>query len=128
LTLQKIIFIFNKKIMEETLKASIKAKLGAPLRQIELEDIHFNEAYDDALETFYLFTNGGEPEDITVDFKIIWIKKYALANCKEYLGRIRGKFGGIVGETDNERIMDHQSLIAESLDEKATLTNLLQYL
>lgn len=112
--------------MTEKLKLSIKTRLGAPIRQIELEDIHYDEAYQDARETLYLHESIGNVTFQSDDLRKIWIKKYTVANCKEYLGRIRGKFGGVVGAPDNQKIMDNESLIAESIDEKDTLIYLLR--
>lgn len=110
--------------MNEELKLSINARLGAPLRQIELEEIHYKEAYDDARETLFLLEHLGNAM-ASDQLREIWVKKYTIANCKEYLGRIRGKFGGVVGKPFEERIMDNESLIAESIDEKHALTNLI---
>jgi hypothetical protein len=106
--------------MEEKLKKEIKLTLGAPLREIELIDEHYEVALSDANESYMLYNPG--KKDVPKD---IWIKKYALANCKEILGRIRGKFGGVVGPEDNQRIMDHKSLISESKNEKHELISLI---
>lgn len=111
--------------MTEEMKISINARLGSPIRQIELEQIHYDEAYQDAKDTLFLHEKVSNLTIHNEEFRQIWIKKYTIANCKEYLGRIRGKFGGIVGEGDTLRTMDHESLIAESLDEKSSLTYLL---
>lgn len=112
--------------MTEELKLSIKTRLGAPIRQIELEDVHYDEAYQDARETLFLHENLGYVTVQDEELRNIWIKKYTVANCKEYLGRIRGKFGGVVGAPENQKIMDNESLIAESIDEKDTLLYLLR--
>lgn len=113
--------------MTEDLKKSIGYKLGAPLRQIELMDMHYDEAYKDAQETFFLYQSlNGIEVDEDCDVKDVWIKKYTIANCKEYLGRIRGKFGGVVGEPDKERVMDFQALLDESYNERSELKRLLR--
>ena len=41
--------------------------------------------------------------------------------CKETLGRVRGKFGGVLGITDAEVTMDYDSLLSEAKDDKAAL-------
>ena len=111
--------------MTEELKLSISYKLGGPLRQIELMDMHYEEAYKDAQETFFLYQSLYNLEvDEDSDLKEIWIKKYTLANCKEYLGRIRGKFGGVVGE-GGTTIMDYKTLLGESSEERAELKYLI---
>lgn len=106
--------------MDEKIKKEIKLKLGAPLRAIELLDEHYDVAILDAHDSYILYNpmNKNVPKEI-------WIKKYALANCKEYLGGIRGKFGGVVGAEDNQRIMDFERLLYDSKYEKSELINLM---
>jgi hypothetical protein len=50
-----------------------------------------------------------------------WVRDYFTAMCKETLGRVRGKFGGVLGITDAEVTMDYDSLLSEAKDDKAAL-------
>lgn len=50
-----------------------------------------------------------------------WVRDYFTAICKETLGRVRGKFGGVLGVTDAEVTMDYESLLSESKEDKAAL-------
>lgn len=49
-----------------------------------------------------------------------WIHKYTLAWAKEYLGRIRSKFGSVPGPT-GEMQLDGQTLLAEAQQERQSL-------
>jgi len=51
----------------------------------------------------------------------IWIRKYFTAKSKIALGRVRGKFGGVLKVPDNEVTMDYQSLLEEGNKEKEAL-------
>ena len=46
------------------------------------------------------------------------IRQLFVAEAKITLGRVRGKFGGIVGFKDSERTMDFESLLSEGTKEK----------
>lgn len=46
------------------------------------------------------------------------IRQLFIAEAKRALGRVRGKFGGIVGPPEAERTMDYETLISEGNDEK----------
>ena len=50
-----------------------------------------------------------------------WVRDYFTALCKETLGKVRGKFGGVLGITDAEVTMDYESLLSESKEDKAAL-------
>lgn len=53
------------------------------------------------------------------------IRLLFIAEAKKTLGRIRGKFGGVVGPPEAERTMDYESLLAEGNEErKAVLERL----
>ena len=53
------------------------------------------------------------------------IRRLFIAEAKRALGRVRGKFGGIVGPPEAERTMDYETLITEGNDErKAVLERL----
>jgi hypothetical protein len=53
------------------------------------------------------------------------IRQLFIAEAKRALGRVRGKFGGIVGPPEAERTMDYETLISEGNDErKAVLERL----
>lgn len=105
--------------LNEEVKEQIIIKLGGPIRQVELTTEHFDTAYTDALESFDLYSSAQE-SIIPNEVKSIWVNKYTLANCKEYLGRVRGKFGGIIEGVDI-KLSDHETLIAESQKEKEFL-------
>jgi hypothetical protein len=46
------------------------------------------------------------------------IRTLFIAEAKKALGRVRGKFGGVVGPPEAERTMDYESLISEGNEEK----------
>ena len=46
------------------------------------------------------------------------VRQLFIAEAKRALGRVRGKFGGIVGPPEAERTMDYETLISEGNDEK----------
>ncbi len=46
------------------------------------------------------------------------IRQLFVAEAKRALGRTRGKFGGVVGPPEAERIMDYETLISEGNEEK----------
>jgi len=50
-----------------------------------------------------------------------WVRRYAIAYSKETLGRIRGKFSGVIKTPTGDMTMDYSSLLTESSDEKSTL-------
>lgn len=54
-----------------------------------------------------------------------WIADYALAICKEMLGRVRGKFQGVPG-TELPLEMDHADLLSEASAEQERLLESLQ--
>jgi hypothetical protein len=55
----------------------------------------------------------------------VLIRQLFIAEAKRALGRVRGKFGGIVGPPEAERTMDYESLISEGNEErKAALERL----
>jgi hypothetical protein len=47
------------------------------------------------------------------------IRQLFVSEAKKALGRVRGKFGGVVGPPEAERTMDYESLISEGNDEKS---------
>lgn len=46
------------------------------------------------------------------------VRQLFIAEAKKALGRLRGKFGGIVGPPEAERTMDYETLISEGNEEK----------
>jgi hypothetical protein len=46
------------------------------------------------------------------------VRQLFIAEAKRALGRVRGKFGGIVGPPEAERTMDYETLISEGNEEK----------
>jgi len=46
------------------------------------------------------------------------VRQLFIAEAKKALGRTRGKFGGVVGPPEAERIMDYETLISEGNEEK----------
>lgn len=54
------------------------------------------------------------------------IRQLFIAEAKKALGRVRGKFGGIVGPPEAERTMDYESLISEGNDERKTVMEKLE--
>ncbi len=54
------------------------------------------------------------------------VRQLFIAEAKKALGRVRGKFGGIVGPPEAERTMDYESLLAEGNDEKKSVLERLE--
>jgi len=50
-----------------------------------------------------------------------WVRRWFTAYVKETLARVRGKYSGNLKTPDSEIIMDYQSLLTESKDEKSKL-------
>ncbi len=50
-----------------------------------------------------------------------WVRRYLLALTKQSLGKVRGKFGGVIGVGDAERIMEFADLLSEGIAEKEEL-------
>ena len=50
-----------------------------------------------------------------------WVRRYLLATTKQTLGKVRGKFGGVVGVGEAERIMDYADLLSEGIAEQEKL-------
>jgi hypothetical protein len=46
------------------------------------------------------------------------VRQLFIAEAKKALGRVRGKFGGVIGPPEAERTMDYESLISEGNEEK----------
>ena len=97
----------------------IKLMLGHPIRQVELTDEQIDVANRDAQDTLFLYSKLYSANYDSI--KDIWIKKYTLANCKEILGRVRGKFEGKVGIDESPKYMDYKSLLNEAESEKYNL-------
>ena len=54
------------------------------------------------------------------------IRQLFIAEAKKALGRVRGKFGGIVGPPEAERTMDYESLISEGNEERKAVMEKLE--
>jgi len=52
-----------------------------------------------------------------------WVRRWFTAYCKETLARVRGKYSGNLKTPDSEIVMDYQSLLTESKDEKSKLVD-----
>ena len=50
-----------------------------------------------------------------------WVRRWFTAYCKETLARVRGKYSGNLKTPDSEIVMDYQSVLTESKDEKSKL-------
>lgn len=48
----------------------------------------------------------------------VLIRQLFIAEAKRTLGRVRGKFGGVVGPRDAQQVMDFESLLSEGNEEK----------
>jgi hypothetical protein len=59
-------------------------------------------------------------DDLNVPAKQ-WVRRWFTAYVKETLARVRGKYSGNLKTPDSELIMDYQSLLTESKDEKTKL-------
>ena len=51
----------------------------------------------------------------------VLIRQLFVAEGKRALGRVRGKFGGIVGPPEAERTMDYDTLLSEGNEERRTV-------
>ncbi len=54
------------------------------------------------------------------------IRQLFIAEAKRALGRVRGKFSGVVGPPEAERTMDYESLLAEGNEEKKMVLERLE--
>lgn len=54
------------------------------------------------------------------------IRQLFIAEAKRALGRVRGKFGGIVGPPEAERTMDYETLITEGNEERKAVLERLE--
>jgi hypothetical protein len=54
------------------------------------------------------------------------IRQLFIAEAKKALGRVRGKFGGVVGPPEAERTMDYESLISEGNEERKAVMEKLE--
>lgn len=55
-----------------------------------------------------------------------WIRRYALALCKETLGQIRGKFGGKIPLPGDSITLNSSDLLSQAKEEKASLVDELK--
>jgi hypothetical protein len=55
-----------------------------------------------------------------------WIRRYALALCKEMLGQVRGKFGGSIPIPGDNVTLNASDLLSQAATEKAALTDELK--
>jgi hypothetical protein len=55
-----------------------------------------------------------------------WIRRYALATCKEMLGQVRGKFGGSIPIPGDSITLNSSDLLTQAKDEKTTLVEELK--
>ena len=63
-------------------------------------------------------------ESVLADFNEptkTFVRQLFIAESKKALGRLRGKFGGIVGPPEAERTMDYETLISEGNEEKKSV-------
>lgn len=111
--------------MTNEISNNIRIMLGHPIRQVELIDDQILVAHSNALSTFELYSLLNDKTDFE-EVKNIWVEKYTLANCKEILGRVRGKFEGKLGPDESPKYMDYKSLLNEAEKEKYHLVHLLQ--
>lgn len=111
--------------MTTELITNIRTMLGEPVRQVELIDNQISAAYANALSTFELYSQLNDKTDFE-NVKNIWVEKYTLSNCKEILGRVRGKFEGKLGPDESPKYMNYKSLLNEAEKEKYHLVLLLQ--
>jgi len=106
----------NNKVIEQ-----LKLRLGTPTVSIELSDEQFEEAIRTAKEEFEFIVSIFSEEEYKKKLKIksTWVKRYALAICKEMLGRVRGKFNPPISLPGAERVpLDAKELLKESEYEK----------
>ena len=106
----------------EDLKKQLKFRLGAPTVNVELTDEQIDEAVKVAKDEFTLVH---AQHSVSPLQKSIWQERFALAVCKEMLGRVRGKFGkvdapGVLTDTDAKE------LLKEAKNEKKLLYNLFK--
>lgn len=55
-----------------------------------------------------------------------WVRRYLTAKTKQTLGKVRGKFGGVVGAGEAERTMDYSDLLTEGKEEEGILIDELK--
>jgi hypothetical protein len=56
-------------------------------------------------------------EDFNFPTKVL-VRQLFMAEAKKALGRVRGKFSGVLGPPEAERTMDYESLVSEGNEEK----------
>ena len=110
-------------IFKENVIKNIKLKLGAPVINIELNDEQYELVFNNA-ENFYDLLTESSGNSFSEGFRAEWIFNYAVAEAKEILGRVRGKFRTI-GELPSDISLDAVSLISESITEKSILIKLI---
>ena len=101
----------------------IKRLLGAPVRHIEVSDNDIKALIKTATKDFAYYNRLGDKRILSKNVKNVWVRLYATALTKEVLGRVMGKFSGVVEPPENERVLDYKSLLSESAIEKDRLIN-----
>jgi hypothetical protein len=109
-------------------------KLGYPVVDIELCDLQFYGAYEEAVYEYMvrrptkpdLLKSGSERYSNISDQGKIWIKKYYLALCKECLGMIRQKYQ-VLPSPGGDVMLDGRELTLEArMDKEILLRELTQ--
>lgn len=104
----------------------IQVKLGKPVIAVELDDSHYELAYNNS-NAFYSLLKENSNLEVTKEYKATWIFNYALAEAKEMLSRIRGKFKTIDDSILPQNIgLDAKTLMEESINEKQLLIKLIE--
>ena len=111
--------------MKEFIK-KVRLFLGHPIISVELTDEQIEESYKDAKNSFVLFYEYSIDKSLKNKFKLIWIERYALENCKEILGTIRGKFKNGIDVGSEKIYLESYSLLKTSQENKKMLINLIR--
>lgn len=101
-----------------------KAKLGAPIQEIEISEEQMQLLFEDASHMYFLLD---ESIDIkkNQDYQDFWIGQYFYALCKETLARIRGKFNGTIPIPGADITLNYKELLEESYKDKQFLKYLI---
>lgn len=110
----------------DSIKKRILIKLGEPSIQVELEEEAMKNLFIDSYKDWNMYSNLSKLEEKKLyAIKDEWIENYFQALCKESLGRIRGKYMGVVNLPGAELKLEYESLLNESRQEKENLIGLL---
>jgi hypothetical protein len=114
-------------MLTDYVKNRMLSKLGAEVVTVELTDHQMQDLHHNAELDWELYSTVSNLTLEKIDkIKYVWVDSYFQALCKEALGRIRGKYSGVVHAPGIENmVLDYTSLLKEAEQEKKELVSLL---